>query len=208
MTAESDSRTRRRGPARAPAPPGAHHELVVALVASGRTHEAAAEVIKVNGARVRAYLRALLRDGDDADDAFSTFAEWTCRGIGRFRNEGPVAAWALGVARNAARKVREERRRVEPLREDDLARLVLERDYHLGEDLELAALRLEAVRATLPDRDRTLLRLRLDRRLRWKDIAELLASQGAPITSMALRKRFERIKSRMGLLARDLGPLG
>jgi DNA-directed RNA polymerase specialized sigma24 family protein len=165
-------------------------------------------VIRVNGACIRTYLRALLRDHDDADDAFSMFAEWTCRGIGRFRNEGPVAAWALGVARNAARKVREEHRRHEPLREDDLARLVLERDYHLADDLELAALRLEAVRATLPDRDRALLGLRLDRRLPWNDIAELLASQGAPITSSALRKRFERIKVRMGLLARELGPFG
>ncbi len=179
---------------------------MVALLDAGDVHEAAAELIRLDAGRIRAYLRRLLRDADDADEAFSIFAEWTLRGIRHFQRRGPVEAWALGVARNAARKVRGDRRRLAPLGEASFARLALEREAPRADDLEVAAMRLDAVRAALPASDRELLGLRLEGRLRWNDIASRMASRGAPVTPTALRKRFERLKGRMGRMVREAEP--
>jgi len=57
---------------------------------------------------------------------------------------------------------------------------------------EHASARLEAARAALDREDQQLLVLRIDRKLAWADIADVMS-----IEASALRKRFERIKQRL-----------
>jgi RNA polymerase sigma-70 factor (ECF subfamily) len=62
--------------------------------------------------------------------------------------------------------------------------------------------RLEDLRAALDEEDRTLLILRVDRRMHWRDIAQVMADgvvdEGELVrTAAKLRKRFERIKERL-----------
>jgi RNA polymerase sigma-70 factor (ECF subfamily) len=66
--------------------------------------------------------------------------------------------------------------------------------------------KVAALRAQLDEEDRTILVLRIDRKLAWQDIARVLADEElsdaeATKRSAALRKRFERIKDRLRKLA-------
>jgi hypothetical protein len=68
--------------------------------------------------------------------------------------------------------------------------------------------RLRRLRAELPAQDQTLLVLRVDKELEWEEIAAVLAAENAPVSAVALRKRFERIKTRLARRAREEGLVG
>jgi RNA polymerase sigma-70 factor (ECF subfamily) len=74
--------------------------------------------------------------------------------------------------------------------------------------------RLEALRDALPDEDRTLLVLRIDRNLAWNDLARIVGQEDgeAPLDDAAvareaarLRKRFQLVKDRLRELAKREG---
>jgi len=180
--------------------------VALSLLAAGDRRGAAAELVRVHGPRVREYLGALLRDEDVADDAYSIFCEWTLDAIGRYRGEASLRTWAFGVAFNAARRVRSDayRRRKRTLRWRDVSELP-DRRATSSAARERAARRLDELRRHLSDEDQNLLALRVEQRLEWGEIVGVLASGGQAVSSAALRKRFERLKDRIGKLARELG---
>ena len=47
--------------------------------------------------------------------------------------------------------------------------------------------------------------LRIDQQLSWEEIAAILADSGERVSLPVLRKRFERLKERIGQLARKRG---
>jgi DNA-directed RNA polymerase specialized sigma24 family protein len=49
----------------------------------------------------------------------------------------------------------------------------------------------------LSPRDQTLLYLRASRALEWEEVAAVLSRGGGRVTSVALRKRYERLKRRL-----------
>jgi len=49
--------------------------------------------------------------------------------------------------------------------------------------------------------------MRLDRNLAWREVAMVLAAEGEPVDEVALRKRFERLKTKLTELAREEGLL-
>jgi len=71
--------------------------------------------------------------------------------------------------------------------------------------LERDSTALSALRDSLDLNEQTLLTLRLDERLPWGEIAEIMSSGGEPIDAAAARKRFERLKTKLGELARRQG---
>ncbi len=78
----------------------------------------------------------------------------------------------------------------------------------LRRDPDAAADRLASLRESLEPEEQTLLILRVDRGLSWKEIATVLAeSEDAPPDAVALRKRFERLKERLLRLAKKEGVL-
>ncbi len=176
------------------------------LLAAGRPRAAAEEVIRTHGAAVRAYLAALLRDPDLADDAYSDWCEWTLDAIARYEGHSSLRTWAYGVAHNAARRVRDDafRRRRCPLSGNEPVRLASSSSLARG-TRERAAV-LDAIRARLSLDDQGLLALRVEHGLAWEAIAAIL-SNGDRVTAAALRKRFERVKERIRRLARDAGAL-
>jgi RNA polymerase sigma-70 factor (ECF subfamily) len=181
-------------------------EQIGALLVAKQDAAAATEVIRALGPQVRQYLRAVLRDEDDAEDAFSLFSEWTWKSIGTMRDASSLRTWTFGVAWNAARRVREDpyRRRKQRLATEDASKLknATTRSSHFRK-----AAQLDELRATLDPEDQNLLVLRLDQALGWDQIAEVVSAAGTPATAPALRKRFERLKSRIGELARERGIL-
>jgi RNA polymerase sigma-70 factor (ECF subfamily) len=181
------------------------------LLAAGDHGRAAELVMRCYGPGVRGLLITLFRKNRDAaEDAFSLFAENLWRHIGTFRGESSVKTWVYRIGRNAALSVGREawRRRKRRLDTEDAERLAEEVRTQTGVRLERQSEGLASLRDSLDLDEQTLLTLRLDEKLAWEEIAAIMAGEGEPVDAAALRKRFERLKRRLGELARERGLLG
>ena len=65
--------------------------------------------------------------------------------------------------------------------------------------------KLMKLRESLDPKEQTLLILRVDKAMPWEDVAEVMRANGEPATSAVLRERFERLKEKLGRLAREQG---
>jgi RNA polymerase sigma-70 factor (ECF subfamily) len=184
--------------------------LVESLLARKDYRGAAEAVMRELGPGVRGLLQTLYRRSPDtADEAFSLFAENLWRHIGAFRGEASIKTWAYCLARNAAITVTREGwrrlgRRLETVEAERLAEEVRTRS---AVRLERQSQGLSELRDSLDLDDQTLLTLRLDERLSWDEIARIMSSGQEAVDAAALRKRFERLKTRLGELARRRGLL-
>jgi len=172
--------------------------------------EAAAEaLLRSLGPQILAYLTRVLGSADDAGDAFSYFAEDVWKGIRTFRGESSVRVWSYRVAWNAAARVGRDawRRRRERFPTTMASRIAGEVLSRSPRTVAREEAEMDALRGQLEPDERNLLVLRLDRGLSWKEVAEVMAEEGRAADEAALRKRFERVKQRIGKLARKRGLL-
>jgi RNA polymerase sigma-70 factor, ECF subfamily len=172
--------------------------------AAARITEAATLTIRRYGPAILQYLCIVVKDSDDADDAFSRFAEGVWASIAGFRGEGSLKSWSYRIAWHAALRVLQDpyRRRRDLLNTSEASRLAADVRSTTSAALEtLAAQRIERLRKELKPDEQTLIILRFDRGLSWREVAAVLDEEGAPIDEAALRKRFERLKKRLRDLA-------
>lgn len=199
------------------------------LLSSGDVDGAADAAIQGFGPAVHRYL-CTLRDGDDALEVYSQWAEDVWRGLPGFRRECRLRAWVFKLAWHAAVRFHRDPYRVrrERLPSSAASRLAAS----VAASSLLAGGRraqLEKLRAALPPEDREIVALRIDRELTWDEIAFVLsradgagdrepgaasgregageAGAARPVTAVALRKRYERVKEKLGRLAREEGLL-
>jgi RNA polymerase sigma-70 factor (ECF subfamily) len=191
------------------------HEALEAQLASlldqGRLSDAAAASIRGYGPQILGYLASILRDDGLADEAFSRFAEDLWKGIAGFRRESSFRTWAYRVAWSAARDIQTEafRRRGRRLETAEISQIVAEvRTSSAAWLKEDARDKLDRLRKSLSPEDQTLLILRINRELSWKEVAQVLSTAEAPIDEATLRKRFERVKTRLRKLAEEQGVVG
>ncbi len=182
-------------------------EKVQELLAAGDLRGAATEAIQGLGPKVLGYLRSILRDDNDAADAFSCFAEDLWRGIGGYRGEAAFKTWAYKLAWCAAMHVRSDTyrrlgRRLETGEASGLAADV--RTKSVVRD-EVQRRGLDRLRATLSPEEQTLLFLRLDQQLGWNDVADVLSATGTPVEPATVRKRYERLKTDLARLVKEQG---
>ena len=181
------------------------------LLERGDLEGAATKVIRSYGPQILAYLRAVLRDQDAAAEGFSQFGEGVWKGIGKFRGQSSVLTWSYGVAWGAVRRLKRDpfRRKARRLDTSQLSQLAAEvrrsSTPYRKTSVKDAVARL---RETLAPDEQTLLILRVDRNLSWKDVVQVFTTEGEPIDEAALRKRFERIKAKLRKLATEEGFLG
>jgi len=168
---------------------------------------AATAAIQDLGPPVLRYLRSLLRDEDDASDAFSIFAENVWRGIPTWRGEGSLKAWCFRLAWNAATNLRNEawRRRGRRFFSGEASALAEEVRTRSHVKVERQRQALDKLRESLEVDDVSLLALRIDQKLSWAEIAEVVSSDGVRVEPAALMKRFERLKGRLARMAKDQG---
>jgi RNA polymerase sigma-70 factor (ECF subfamily) len=181
---------------------------VAALLAERDFRSAAEAVMREYGPAIRGLLLTIFRRNPDAgEEAFSLFAENLWRHMDTFRGESSVRTWVYCLARNAAVSVTREgwRRLGRRLETEDADRLAEEVRTRSAVRLERQSTALTALRDALDLDEQTLLTLRLDERLPWDEIAEIMSSSGEPLDAAAVRKRFERLKSKLGELARRQG---
>lgn len=182
--------------------------LVASLIAERDYRSAAETVMREYGPGIRGLLLTIFRRNPDAaEDAFSLFAENLWRHIATFRGDSSVRTWVYCVARNAAVSVTRDgwRRLGRHLETIEAERLAEEVRTRSAVRLERQSSALAALRDALDLDEQTLLTLRLDERLPWDEIAEIMSSGGAALDAATVRKRFERLKAKLAELARRQG---
>jgi len=181
---------------------------ILALLDAGDLPGSATEALRGYGPQILGYLTAVMRDEDDAHDVFSQFAEDLWRGLPGFRRESSVRTWAFRLAWHAASRYARDpyRKRHRPILTTEASKIAEQvrstmSTYAPGGRAD----RLLKLRESLEPEEQTLLILRVDKAMPWEDVAEVLRADGEPATPAALRKRFERLKEKLGRLAREQG---
>lgn len=173
------------------------------LLSEGNLRQAATEAIRGYGPHLHHFLRGLLGNEAEAEEAFARTSERIWRGLPEFRGEAAPRTWCFQLAWSAAADLRKEawgrrRRRLETGEAADLASAEGTATWLRHERLRLS---LAALRAALTLDEQGLLQLRIDQRLSWGQCAEVLAVGGEPLAAETLMKRFERIKTKLKALA-------
>jgi RNA polymerase sigma-70 factor (ECF subfamily) len=176
---------------------------IARLLDAGDLRAAATVLIRDYGPEINGYLFVVLRDGDRTNDAFSRFSEDVWKGIGGFRRECSARSWAYRVAFNAANDELADtfRKRGRRLLTEEISELVAEVRSSSLEFFEEARRKLDSLRAMLTPEEQTLLTLRKDRRLSWRDVAHVFATAEKAPNEAAVRKRFERLVDKLRTLA-------
>ena len=175
-----------------------------ACLEAGALDAAATTAIRAYGTHVQAYLHGVLRDEELAREAFAqTLTElWTS--LPNFERRSALRTYFFQLAWHVAlRRQRSPwRKRARRLDTGDQEALAAEVHERTARFLRTSArVRLASLRAELEPAERALIGLRIDEGLSWVEIAAILASDGERVDATLLRKRFERIKTRLKTLA-------
>ena len=192
------------------------------LCARGDHAAAATIIVRGYGPEILGFLMALHHDAVEANDAFAEVAEAVWRGLPEFAWQSSVRTWSYAIARNVSRVLRRNAgrrgRRVmnatDGFFQDVVHKVRTETTPFLRTEKKT---RLQALRDALPEEDRMLLVLRVDRGLPWNDVARIVcscddaenaaAASDETVTQEAarLRKRFQLVKDRLRDLAKREG---
>jgi RNA polymerase sigma-70 factor (ECF subfamily) len=181
-------------------------------------------LLQTYGEELLSFLITRLGDRSHADEAFSMLAEELWLALPKFEFRSSVRTWAYMVARHVAARYARA-----PVRRKD-RNLTLSRNGQLSQLVEQLRSRTEiyrqteaknqvrALREQLEPDDQTLLILRVDRQMEWRDIALVMntSEDSAQVNlddaalereATRLRKRFERVKAQLKSLAKQAGLL-
>ena len=184
-------------------------DRVRALLRAGDTRGAATAALRELGPEVLGFLSGVLGDAD-ADEVYSAWSERLWRSLKGFEGRCSLRTWTYVLARREISRFRKGMRRHAegrvPLSElqDVLAVHKSRTTLMTAKQRQLTALRDE-----LPIEDRTLLILRVDRKLSFDEIAlafaenpETFAEVDRRREAARLRKRFQLVKQRLVARAR------
>jgi RNA polymerase sigma-70 factor (ECF subfamily) len=188
------------------------------LLELGEVDAAISYAIEGYGPEILGFLVAVTRDADTADDIFSIFCEDVWKGLVGFRWEGALRAWLYTLCRRALVRYRRsayQKNRCGLSALGTLSQVAAKVRTAAHESCQAASpTQFSRLRDQLTEDERALLILRVDRGLAWNEIAQSMDDGDAPLTdtelhrqAAALRKRFERIKDRLRVLAREAGLL-
>lgn len=183
---------------------------ITAALDAGDVRTATTATLELYGPQIHGYLVAVLRAQTAADDAFALFAEDVWKGLEGFRGGSTIRTWAYKVAWHAALRVQRDpfARRGRRLATDELSALVdrisAGASAHARRDL---ADRVQQLRDALTPDERTLLVLKIDRELTWREIADVMSAPRKVVDEATLRKRFERLTEKLRELAIERGLL-
>jgi RNA polymerase sigma-70 factor (ECF subfamily) len=194
---------------RPPEPPDAREVELRALIDRGEIDRATEQTIRIYGPELIGWLCSIFPVEADAHDAFSRMSEELWRSFQRFDGRCSVRTWCYMLARYSASYVRARPRNQREVLVSQLPSLV-GAVAHVWGTTYRAERHVENVyaeiRGQLDEDEQTLLVLRVDRNLAWRDIAIVLLGEEADADAVgrkaaALRKQFERVKQRLRELA-------
>lgn len=173
--------------------------------------------IETYGRELLGYLVAVTGDPVEGEEVFAETCARLWAGLERFAWRSRFRTWAYAIARNTLSEAREaNRRRPQSPSEPPWSRLADRIRTETRPWLKTEARSgLAKLRAQLAPEERALLILRVDRGLSWPELAVALSDPDAPPSPeearrqvVRLRKRFERLKTRLRALARTEGVPG
>jgi RNA polymerase sigma-70 factor (ECF subfamily) len=193
-------------------------QKIRALCDAGDKKRGATLLLEGYGREIFGFLVARLHDRDAASDVFSQFTEDLWRGLDGFRWQCSARVWSYTLARHAASRyiddIRRRRGRNVPLsRAGPLSEIAekIRTGTRTGARTE-ARSRIAQLRESLPVEDQTLLILRVNRKLGWKEIAQIMLRDGetpdeADLDREAgrLRKRYQLAKDKLRQMAMEQG---
>jgi RNA polymerase sigma-70 factor (ECF subfamily) len=192
-----------------PGPRDEVEECLAGLCAQGDYGGAATKAIRAYGPEIVGFLRACAGGADDPSETFSDFTEALWKGLPSFAWRSSVRTWAYGIARNVSRSRGRERARRRRLIVDPGESVV----QGVAEQVRTETLsflrtekrtRLQALRDALPEDDRMLLVLRVDRGLAWNELARVFSGDEGPLDGAALVKEAARLRKRLQLVKQRL----
>jgi RNA polymerase sigma-70 factor (ECF subfamily) len=170
------------------------------------------------GNEILGFLSARLRSPSDAAEAFSMFTEDFWRGLPEFSWRCSMRGWAYTLARNAANRYKvsphnRAGRNLTFTQHAPLSRLVEQvrtrTAAHLRTEVKS---KMREIRERLPDDEQTLLMLRVDRGLPWRELALVLHEEEGELEGKALeqasarvRKRFQLVKDKLKRMVEEEG---
>jgi RNA polymerase sigma-70 factor (ECF subfamily) len=172
---------------------------------AGDKKRAATTLLEGYGREVLGFLIARLRDRDAASEVFSQFTEDLWKGLDGFRWQCSARVWAYTLARHAASRYisdahRRRARNVPLSRAGPLSAIEQKiRTSTMAADRSESKSRLARLRESLPVEDQTLLILRVNRKLDWKEIAQVMSYEGKVVAEAALQKEAVRLRKRYQL---------
>lgn len=181
------------------------------MLADGEVDRATERAIRLYGPELVGWLRSIIPSEADAQDAFSRMSEELWRSLQRFDGRCSIRTWCYMLARHAAARVRSRPRNEREVLVSSVPS-VLGAITHVWNTTKQGALHnadvYAAIRAELDEEDQTLLVLRVDKNLSWREIAQVLCGEDAADDdvqrkSATLRKQFERVKDRLRELAAE-----
>lgn len=181
---------------------------------AGDMTNAATIAVKGYGSEIFSYLAAVLRDEVAAGDLFEDFCEAMWLGLPGFRWECSFRTWAYTLARHALSRLQRDPQRklgkpVPLSRSPELNEMAQKVRTTTVQHLRTEAKdRIARLRDQLAADEQTLLIFRVDRRMSWEEIAAIMSeehldTEGLKKRAAALRKQFERIKSKLRDLAKS-----
>lgn len=179
---------------------------VRSLLAAGDTSGAATLVLRELGPEVLGFLSGVLGDAD-ADEVYSALSERLWKSLRGFEGRCSLRTWTYVLARREITRFRKGMRRHAegrvPLSELKEV-LAVPRSRSRSALATHKQRQLTALRDELPIEDRTLLILRVDRKLAFDEIAlafadnpEVFAEVDRKREAARLRKRFQLVKQRL-----------
>lgn len=185
------------------------------LVDEGDLEAAASLFMETYGGEILGFLHLWLRNQIEAQEVFSEFTEDFWRGLPSFLWKTSIRSWGYTLARNAAcRSRRASRRRSVPLTHpsrmlEPANRAHTRTPQYLRTEVKH---RMRELRAQLPIDDQSLLVLRIDKGLSWKELAVIYSGKGEMLSeadtkrwAARLRQRFVTIKEQLRELAEAEG---
>lgn len=167
--------------------------------------------LRLYGVDVARFLSIRMRRKSDAEDAFSQFCEDMWRGITGFDWRCSLRTWLLTLAQHAAARLlntayRRREAYVTTLDDDVLPThgLFVSAPDHVRAEVQD---RVRALRLQLPDEQQTLLTLRIDRALSWRELAVALDDVSADADELELQRASARLRTRFGYVKRRLRQL-
>jgi RNA polymerase sigma-70 factor (ECF subfamily) len=187
---------------------------------AGDMKRAATTLLQGYGREILGFLIGRLRDREAAADVFSLFTEDLWKGLDGFRWQSSARVWAYAIARHAASRYVEDlqkrRKRQQPLSHAGPLSAIEQkiRTATLAAARTEARSRIARLRESLPVDEQTILILRVNRNLDWKEIAHVMADGGMDLKGAALdkeaarlRKRYQLAKDKLRRMAREQGLL-
>ncbi|MEO8704278.1 MAG: sigma-70 family RNA polymerase sigma factor [Kofleriaceae bacterium] len=191
--------------------PDPFESQVRALIDAGDIDRATDLTVRQYGPELVGWLTSILPGEADAQDAFGWMSEELWRSLKRFDGRCSMRTWCYMLARHAATRQRKQPRREHEQLVSSVPSLV-HAVTHVWNTTRANAAQVRDVyaeiRKSLDEDDETLLVLRVDRDLAWRDIAIVMLGEDAEADDVtkkaaALRKQFERVKEHLKELAAE-----